>query len=378
MTFRNQIRRAWEAGAEAPDGWGWDVGQVEPDIPHTPTGEGSQVPPARDRDGHPIDAGVASEDAHRVASFWLRKQAVSRSNLAGDARFIKDRGGKMAVQWTPERRLVDALTKGDTFLTHLNYLAREAPYAKRYIEKASKYLEIALQIAGRDIAREMGLPSVRYASARTASMIRNAGEVRFIKDQRGDGERWGWPPPGPGERNIGSDYKFDPTKIKPIASTLRSSLMALGHSLSAYQRFTKLKSATISPDGNLGGMGYILKITEIRQQYMNIVEALSSITDTLYDEVHAPHWNPVKEEQSPKDRKEVQDIMEDVEEIRNDPEDFAQEEEENMDSGNSKKASRGPFAGLQERQFPECVSDVGQFRIKRISEAYIARNGGLL
>jgi hypothetical protein len=153
-----------------------------------------------------------------------------------------------------------------------------------------------------------------------------AGEVRFIKDRGGDQKEWGWGTPGPSEREL-SDYQFNPTNLKPLAKTLRAALSALGHAESAYSTFTKIKSSTISPDGSLGGRGYIMKISEIRRQLMNAVEVLSSITDTLYDEMRAPHWDPAIEEQGTRERDEVKDIMSDAEEIKENPEGWAEKEE---------------------------------------------------
>jgi hypothetical protein len=260
MTVRDQRRRAWETGEVSPEGDGWDAGYVENE--GLPMGEGSQTPPAKDRDGEQIEVpGIFTpEDVERVASKWMKRVA------------------------------------------------------------------------------------------KTASMKRTktAGEVRFIKDRSGDEKQWGWPPQGPAEREITGDYKFNPSKLKPLATTLRASLMALGHAMSAYQTFSKTKSATISPDGNLGGRGYIQKIAEMRRQYMNIIEALSACTDTIYDEINAPHWDPAIEGQDPREREEVQEIMEDVEEIKKDPEEFAQEEEAEMDAENGKKASRRKRASYYE------------------------------
>lgn len=178
-----------------------------------------------------------------------------------------------------------------------------------------------------------------------ASRVKTAGEVRFIKDRGGDRNEWGWGSPGPSEREIGEEFTFEAKYRKPLAQTLRATLAALGHVQSAYNTFTKLKSATVSPDGALGGKGYIQKIGDMRRQYMNCSEALSALVDTLYDEIHAPHWNPTVVEQSPREREEVRDIMQDVEEIKQDPEGWASEEEEEMDEGGSdEKSNQGPSA----------------------------------
>lgn len=178
--------------------------------------------------------------------------------------------------------------------------------------------------------------SARVASRflkRNPTRAKVAGEVRFIKDRGSDDKQWGWGTPGPTNREITAEFGFDPKNLKPLAKVLRSSYAAMGHSLAAYDTFTRIKSAQISPDGSLGGKGYIQKISEMRRSYLNITEALSSLSDTIYDEINAPHWNPAVQDQSPREREQVKVIMNDVEDIRDDPEGWAEEAEEEMSTG---------------------------------------------
>jgi len=156
---------------------------------------------------------------------------------------------------------------------------------------------------------------------------RTAGEVRFIKDRSGDDNQWAWPNQNPSRREIATGYAFDTANLKPLIRCLRSTAMALGHALSAHNDFSKLKSRLISPDGNLGGRGYIQKIPDMRKLYMNCTEALSSLMDTLHDEIYAPHWQD-QGEISPRERRRVREIMQDVNHIREDPEGWARDEEE--------------------------------------------------
>lgn len=189
------------------------------------------------------------------------------------------------------------------------------------------------------------LPIERAAlerEAREQGRTKTAGEVRFVKDRSGDKGEWAWGQPGPSEREMTPEFTFHPKSAKPLASALRSTLMALGHAMSAQQTFTKIKSATVSPDGALGGKGYIQKIPEMRRHFANCVEVLSSLSDTIYDEINAPHWNPaIEEDLSGRDRNEVKELLSDAEEIKDDPEGWAHEEEEEMDEENEsgKKAS---------------------------------------
>lgn len=171
-------------------------------------------------------------------------------------------------------------------------------------------------------------------------MHRTAGEVRFIKDRGGDTNEWGWGQVPPSAREITSEYEFNPKNLEPLARILRATLSALGHAQSAHGQFVKLKSARVSPDGALGGKGYIQKIADMRRQYMNTLEALSALSDTLYDELHAPHWDPAASEQGNRERQQVQEIMTDVEEIKKDPEEWAEEEEAEMDQENSGGAKK--------------------------------------
>lgn len=167
----------------------------------------------------------------------------------------------------------------------------------------------------------------RYLHPEQSRMVRTAGEVRFIKDRGGDKENWAYADTGPSQRDMNVEFDFNPARLKPLAKCLRSALMALGHTQSAYHEFAKIKSAVISPDGNLGGKGYIQEIRAMRRQFMNCSEALSALTDTLYDEINAAHWameNPSVDRQ----RDDVKEIMDDVEEIRENPEQVAEEQEQ--------------------------------------------------
>ena len=65
--------------------------------------------------------------------------------------------------WTPERRTVVIFDNLTTAVSHIEQLMREAPWAMGVLKRLHKQAEIAAQIAGRDLTREMSLPSVRTA-----------------------------------------------------------------------------------------------------------------------------------------------------------------------------------------------------------------------
>lgn len=182
--------------------------------------------------------------------------------------------------------------------------------------------------------------------------LKTAGEVRFIKDRGGDDKDWAWHPPGASERVIDPDYKFEARNLKPLAQTLRSALMALGHIQTARTTFTKIRSATISPDGSLGGKGYVLTIKDIRKMLSNCDEALSAITDSIYDEMQAVHWHPDVGDSGGnlRERDDVKQIMNDVDEIRTDPEDWADGEEADLEKESQGKKTMRRTASSEHYQ----------------------------
>lgn len=204
---------------------------------------------------------------------------------------------------------------------------------------AAHYEAIRLYRTAESLLGEMDSMAFTASGGR----VKTAGEVIFKKDMSGDANQWAYATPGPSERVLG-DFNYSPKNMKPLAKTLRSTLASLGHVLSAYHAFAKLKSARVSPDGNLGGKGFIQKIPDMRKQFMNSVEALSALSDTLYDEVNAPHWAAISRQEDPAAKQEVQDMIADVEEIKSDPEEWAEdsieEEFDDDDSSTGKTASR--------------------------------------
>lgn len=185
---------------------------------------------------------------------------------------------------------------------------------------------LARQVVERHLAQQQRLEPasdpvvnrVVQAHLRATGMTRTAGEVRFVKDTGAD---WAFSTHGPETRHLG-DFQYNQKKIKVLARILRGTMIGLGHLMSSYSHFAKLKSSEISPDGSLGGKGYIQTIRDMRKLYMNCVEAMSAISDTLYDEIKAPHWAPIM-----RANPEAQEIVNETEEIKKDPEDWAEKEE---------------------------------------------------
>lgn len=150
------------------------------------------------------------------------------------------------------------------------------------------------------------------------------------------------PPPPPGQpkveglnttqtRQIPKGHKFDPKSLKPLARMLWAMSVGLGHTLQAYRTFNRVKSSSISPDGMLGGRGYVLKVSDLRQKLYDACEALSVVSDTIHDEINAPHWKPQLAELDEEDFNAIDRLLGESEENLENPEEEAEESEKEVE-----------------------------------------------
>ena len=109
-------------------------------------------------------------------------------------------------------------------------------------------------------------------------------------------------------RSIPDDYTYNPKKLKHLKAILHNISIALGTLSSAHNEFSKLKGPEISPDGLLGGVGYIIPIREIKETFNTSLHGLSNVADCIADELTNPRWNS-------KEDKEVKDLIKEKEEV---------------------------------------------------------------
>lgn len=149
---------------------------------------------------------------------------------------------------------------------------------------------------------------------------KTAGEIRFIKDT------------GPEQREIPKDFEFDVKYIKSLSRVLWGLSCAMGHMVSAHSKFTKIKAVNVSPDGKLGGKGYIQSIQDMRKSISEAIETMSNCVDTIHDEIKAPHWASGIAKLPVEDQVEVENVMQDSEDILADPEAFSDQNYEQSSS----------------------------------------------
>src|ERR1700743_2705909 len=110
----------------------------------------------------------------------------------------------------------------------------------------------------------------KTAAQKTAAFPPFADNMPPQPEEGGGGDS-----PVGGKRNIPKDHPYDPKALKPMATALWAASVSLGHALTAYRHLSRLKSATISPDGMLGGRGYIMGVPDVRKKLYAACEALS-------------------------------------------------------------------------------------------------------
>ena len=150
-------------------------------------------------------------------------------------------------------------------------------------------------------------------AARVASSpgkVRTAGKIEFVKDS------------GPLRRDIRvQNFEWSQDSLRNLAKILWAAQRSHSYAVAAYRLFSKMPSSQFSPDGLLGGRGYIQGIKDMRSGLAQAVETLSAFTDTVHDEINADHWKPAEESDS-----EVAEIVQDAAEVKANPEQFIENE----------------------------------------------------
>lgn len=157
---------------------------------------------------------------------------------------------------------------------------------------------------------ENSLKDISFKIASSLGRTKTAGKIEFIRDQ------------GPVRRDVRAPgFVWDKDSYKVLLKVLWATQKAQNFALSAQNEFSSLPSSSFSPDGLLGGRGYIQNIKDMRKGLSQSIEVLSSFTDTIKDEVEAGHWKKVI-----KSVPETSEIIESVEDMGSDPQSHVENE----------------------------------------------------
>jgi len=159
-------------------------------------------------------------------------------------------------------------------------------------------------------------------------------------------------------RAIPDDFTYNPKKLKHLKSILHNVSVALGTLSSALNEFSRLKGPEVSPDGMLGGVGYIMPIQEIKQGLTTSVHALSNMADCIGDELTNPRWNAREDKEVKELIKEKDKVTDKVDEQQEDlmapegdlgPEDIVTVDEPNDDGPEKEPREKVLQAAVQRK-----------------------------
>jgi hypothetical protein len=132
-------------------------------------------------------------------------------------------------------------------------------------------------------------------------------------------------------RNL-DGFEYDSSKAAVLKKALHNINVSLGTMISAMKDLSMLRGSEVTPDGLLGGRGFVMPFKDMKQKLNIAINDLSDVTDTLADELTNPKWGLSAVERK-RVRKETENIEEEIGEIEEvlpgtDPLDKADESEE--------------------------------------------------
>ena len=121
------------------------------------------------------------------------------------------------------------------------------------------------------------------------------------KEKRPDKDR--------GDRRDIGDFEYDRSKAKVLKKALHNLNVSLGTLFGAMKDLSMLRGSEITPDGKLGGSGFIMGFREMKSTLSVAISQLSDITDTIADELTNPKWGLDPKEISKIEKDKEQEIL---------------------------------------------------------------------
>lgn len=173
---------------------------------------------------------------------------------------------------------------------------------------------------------------------------------------------------GEDSRNL-DGFEYDTSKAKVLKKALHNINVSLGTMISAMKDLSILRGSEITPDGKLGGRGFIMGFKDLKSKLNNAITDLSDVTDTLADELTNPKWglSPSERKKVKRDNEEIEEEVEEVEEVV--PENGVPE------NGTPEgEAPQPPEVGPEEEISPEDVIDSSDVEALKRYESLIDGN----
>lgn len=111
-----------------------------------------------------------------------------------------------------------------------------------------------------------------------------------------------------------SGFEYDKSKALLLKKALHNINVSLGTLISAMKELSILRGSEVTPDGKLGGRGFVMPFRELKAKLNTAITDLSDVTDTLADELTNPNWD-LSDNEKKKVKKENEIIDEKIEEV---------------------------------------------------------------
>lgn len=156
-------------------------------------------------------------------------------------------------------------------------------------------------------------------------------------------------------RSIPDGYPLDPEQKAELEKFL--SLLLRGHKIisKALHMFTILPAPKVTPDGLLGGKGFIMSLNDIKALLAQMVHGLSQVEDCITDELTNPAWDG----SDPDEDEDFSDEESDEEESDEEDEDSSDEsdDEDESDDYDTEKTEFNPDDNDTLSNYMEMFSD---------------------
>lgn len=178
-------------------------------------------------------------------------------------------------------------------------------------------------------------------------------------------------------RNL-SGFEYDPSKAKHLKRALHNINVSLGTLLAAVKDLALLRGSDVTPDGMLGGRGFVMPFREIKTRITESIGSLSDVTDTIADELTNPKWGlSTKARASVK--KEKAQIEERVDKVEDTAEELEAKSKKSPDENGDKESEVRKRLEQQREEVPPEVDEIKPSDVVDSTDSLaLARYGDLI
>jgi len=167
-----------------------------------------------------------------------------------------------------------------------------------------------------------------------------------------------------------SGFEYDTSKAKYLKRALHNINVSLGTLLAATKDLALLRGSDVTPDGMLGGRGFVMPFREMKTRLTEAVSSLSDVTDTISDELTNPKWGLGNKEKAKvkKEKAEIEETVDDLEDTAESLEAKAKSKPK-KDDGDNKESEVRRRLEQQRNEVPPEVDEISPDDVVDSAEA---------